>query len=113
MNLVSIAGSFGALVWIFQDGHLGIASRDRSIRPYLCCCSAAYLACRWTTSAPASRIKEAYDQSGDNTAAVVEGLDARQGSFTSAAAIMVTVFSAFALARVVAVRAVAWAWPSP
>ena len=26
MNLVSVTGSFGALVWIFQEGHLGIAA---------------------------------------------------------------------------------------
>ena len=26
MNLLSVAGSFGALVWVFQEGHLGIAA---------------------------------------------------------------------------------------
>src|SRR5581483_7214382 len=52
-----------------------------------------------------SRIQEEYRRSGDNTVAVGEGL-ARSGRLiTSAAAIMVAVFAAFALARVVLVKA--------
>jgi RND superfamily putative drug exporter len=53
-----------------------------------------------------SRIKESYEQSGDNTHAVAEGLEKTAGLITSAASIMVAVFAAFALARVVLVRAV-------
>jgi RND superfamily putative drug exporter len=53
-----------------------------------------------------SRMKEIYARTGDNTKAVAEGLERSAGLITSAAAIMVAVFSAFSLARVVLVQAV-------
>jgi RND superfamily putative drug exporter len=53
-----------------------------------------------------SRIKETYERTGDNTHAVAEGLEKTAGLITSAAAIMVVVFAAFALAKVVLIRAV-------
>ena len=43
--------------------------------------------------------KESYDESGDNDAAVSKGVRLTAGQITSAAAIMVGVFSTFALAR--------------
>jgi RND superfamily putative drug exporter len=52
-----------------------------------------------------SRIKETYERTGDNTLAVAEGLEKTAGLITSAAAIMVVVFAAFALAKVVLIRA--------
>jgi RND superfamily putative drug exporter len=53
-----------------------------------------------------SRIQEARARTGDDTEAVAEGLERSAGLITSAAAIMVTVFAAFALARVVVIQAV-------
>ena len=53
-----------------------------------------------------SRIKESWERTGDNTAAVAEGLEKTAGLITSAAAIMVVVFLAFALASVVILQAV-------
>jgi RND superfamily putative drug exporter len=53
-----------------------------------------------------SRIKEAYEASGDNVAAVARGLERSAGLITSAALIMVAVFGAFALGGVVLIRAV-------
>src|SRR5277367_6558364 len=53
-----------------------------------------------------ARIKETYDATGDNTHAVAEGLEKTAGLITSAAAIMVAVFGAFALAHVVLIQAV-------
>ncbi|RYZ59741.1 MAG: MMPL family transporter, partial [Proteobacteria bacterium] len=52
-----------------------------------------------------ARMKEVFDRTGDNTRAVAEGLESSAGLVTSAAAIMVSVFSAFALARVVVLQA--------
>jgi RND superfamily putative drug exporter len=52
-----------------------------------------------------SRMKEEYDKDGDNTRAVTEGLAQSGRLITSAAAIMVAVFAAFALASVVIVKA--------
>jgi RND superfamily putative drug exporter len=46
-----------------------------------------------------SRVKEAFDRSGDNDIATSEGLRETAGVITSAAAIMVVVFGAFAFAR--------------
>jgi RND superfamily putative drug exporter len=51
-----------------------------------------------------SRIKEAYDRSGRNTQATMEGLSATASVITSAAAIMIIVFGMFAFSRVIAVR---------
>ena len=53
-----------------------------------------------------SRMKEVFERTGDNTRAVAEGLEKTAGLITSAATIMVVVFSAFALAQVVVVRSV-------
>jgi RND superfamily putative drug exporter len=53
-----------------------------------------------------SRIKESWERTKDNTLAVGEGLEKTAGLITSAAAIMIVVFAAFALAKVVMIRAV-------
>src|SRR5262249_40458340 len=53
-----------------------------------------------------SRMKEAHERGADNALAVAEGLEKSAGLITSAAAIMVAVFSAFALARLVLLQAV-------
>jgi len=51
-----------------------------------------------------SRIKEEFDLSRDNDAAVIAGLSATGQTITRAAAIMILVFGAFAFARVMAVQ---------
>jgi RND superfamily putative drug exporter len=53
-----------------------------------------------------SRIKEVFDRTRDNDVATTEGLQATAGVITSAAAIMVIVFAAFAFARVLLAQAV-------
>jgi RND superfamily putative drug exporter len=107
MNLVSVAGSFGALVWVFQEGHLGIAD-PRPVEhalPVLLFCVLFGLSMDYEVLM-LSRIKESYERTHDNTLAVGEGLEKTAGLITSAAAIMVVVFAAFALAKVVLIRAV-------
>jgi len=107
MNFVSVAGSFGALVWIFQEGHLGIAE-PRPVEhalPVLLFCVLFGLSMDYEVLM-LSRIKESYDRTHDNTLAVAEGLEKTAGLITSAAAIMIVVFSAFALAKIVLLRAV-------
>jgi len=51
-----------------------------------------------------SRIKEAFDRSGRNSQATMEGLSTTASTITSAAAIMIIVFGAFSFARVLAVQ---------
>ncbi len=107
MNMLSIAGSFGALVWVFQDGHLFV-SEPRPVEPtlpVLLFCILFGLSMDYEVLM-LGRMKEAYEESGDNTQAVAKGLECTGGLITSAAAIMVAVFGAFALGRVVLIQAV-------
>jgi RND superfamily putative drug exporter len=107
MNVLSIAGSFGALVWIFQDGHLFV-HEPRPVEPslpILLFCIVFGLSMDYEVLM-LSRMKESWERTHDNTTAVAEGLEQTAGIITSAAAIMVTVFGAFALARVVLIKAV-------
>jgi uncharacterized membrane protein YdfJ with MMPL/SSD domain len=107
MNFVSISGSFGALVWIFQDGHLFVHDAhplDPSV-PVLLFCVLFGLSMDYEILM-LSRIQEAYRESGDNTRAVAEGLEKTAGIITSAAAIMVAVFISFSFAHVVVIQAV-------
>jgi RND superfamily putative drug exporter len=94
-------------VWVFQDGHLFVRE-PRPIEPtlpVLLFCILFGLSMDYEVLM-LSRIKESYERTGDNTHAVAEGLEKTAGLITSAAAIMVAVFGAFALASVVLIRAV-------
>jgi RND superfamily putative drug exporter len=108
-NLLSIAASFGALVWIFQEGHfaklLGFEPGPvEPTLPVLLFCVVFGLSMDYEVLL-LSRIREEYLATGDNARAVTEGL-ARSGRLiTSAAAIMVSVFAAFSLASVVMMKA--------
>jgi RND superfamily putative drug exporter len=107
MNFVSIAGSFGALVWVFQDGHLFVRE-PRPVEPsipILLFCVLFGLSMDYEVLM-LSRMKESWEETHDNTHAVADGLEKTAGLITSAAAIMVSVFGAFALARVVLIKAV-------
>ena len=108
MNLLSICASFGALVWIFEDGHLARLLRfepaplDAAV-PVLLFCAVFGLSMDYEVLM-LSRMREEYLRTGDNTWAVAEGLERTGRLVTSAAAIMVTVFGAFGLARVILVK---------
>jgi len=109
MNFLSIGASFGALVWIFQDGHLRTLLRfepgpiDPTL-PVLLFCSVFGLSMDYEVLM-LTRMHEEYERTGDNAAAVADGLERTGRLITSAAAIMVAVFGAFALATVVAMKA--------
>jgi len=109
MTLLSISASFGALVWIFQEGHLSnlldfeplgytIAGNPIIMFSVLFGLSMDYEVLLL------SRIQEAYRRTGDNTTAVAEGLARTAGVITGAALIMVTVFAAFALADTITIK---------
>jgi RND superfamily putative drug exporter len=107
MNFVSVAASFGAIVWVFQEGHLGMAEPrpiDHAL-PVILFCVLFGLSMDYEVLM-LSRIREVYGRTNDNTTAVAEGLEKTAGLITSAAAIMIVVFAAFALASVVLIRAV-------
>jgi RND superfamily putative drug exporter len=109
MNLLSIAASFGALVWIFEENHLSWLLRfepnplDVGV-PVLLFCAVFGLSMDYEVLM-LSRMREEYLRTGDNTWAVAEGLERTGRLVTSAAAIMVTVFAAFGVGRVILVQA--------
>jgi uncharacterized membrane protein YdfJ with MMPL/SSD domain len=110
MSLISVTASFGALVWIFQDGHLsGFFGVDPSGT------TAAWLpiimfAILFGLSMDyevllLSRIRERYLAHGENTRAVQEGIGITGGIITGAALIMVAVFGAFSLSSIIFLKA--------
>ncbi len=111
MTLLSISASFGAMVWIFQEGNLsgplGFTSPGFTIagNPIIMFSVLFGLSMDYEVLL-LSRVQEAYRRSGDNRAAVAEGLSKTAGVITGAAAIMVTVFAAFALADTITIKSI-------
>jgi RND superfamily putative drug exporter len=111
MTLLSITASFGALVFIFQEGHfadvLGFQSPGFTIagNPIIMFSILFGLSMDYEVLL-LSRIQEAYRRTGNNTASVAEGLSKTAGVITGAALIMVTVFSAFALAESITIKSI-------
>src|SRR5438067_2787202 len=110
MNILSIGASFGALVWIFQQGHLSsllnftAAPLDPSV-PVLLFCIVFGLSMDYEVLL-ISRIQEEYRRTRDTTRAVADGLERSGRLITGAAAIMVAVFLAFGLADVVLIKSI-------
>ena len=111
MTLLSITASFGALVWIFQEGNLsnvlGFTSPGFTVagNPIIMFSILFGLSMDYEVLL-LSRIQEAYRRTGDNTASVAEGLSRTAGVITGAALIMVVVFSAFALAESITIKSI-------
>jgi RND superfamily putative drug exporter len=109
-NLFSISASFGAMVWIFQQGHLSeqLGFTAQSIDPSLpvILFSIVFGISMDYEVLLISRIQEEYRRTGDNRAAVAMGLEKSGRLITGAAAIMVAVFLAFGLASVVIIKAI-------
>jgi RND superfamily putative drug exporter len=110
MNLLSISASFGALVWIFQDGHLsgllGFTPQaiDPSVPPILF--AIVFGLSMDYEVIMVSRIQEEYRRTHDNRSAVATGLERTGRLITSAALIMIIVFLAFGLAQAVVIKAI-------
>jgi len=110
LNFLSIGASFGALVFIFQQGHfsslLGFTpqSLDPSI-PVILFSIVFGLSMDYEVLL-VSRMHEEYVRLGDNTAAVASGLEKTGRLITGAAAVMFAVFMAFGLAEVVIIKAI-------
>ena len=111
MTLLSITASFGALVWIFQQGNLSNVLNFTPIGYTVAGNPIIMFAVLFGLSMDyevllLSRMQEAYRRTGDNRASVAEGLAQTAGVITGAAMIMVTVFAAFALADVLTIKAI-------
>jgi RND superfamily putative drug exporter len=110
LNLLSLSASFGALVWIFQEGHLsGVLDFEPTgytvvILPILMFCFMFGLSMDYEVIM-LSRIKEAWDATGDNDAAIRTGLRQSAGIVTSAASVMLVVFVAFGTSQLQIIKA--------
>ncbi len=110
LNMLSLTATFGATVWIFQDGHLsdllGFTPTGTIdvFTPILMFCIAFGLSMDYEVFL-LSRIKEEYDLEHDNEHAVAIGL-AKTGRIVTAAALLLTiVFAGIATSQVALLKA--------
>jgi trehalose monomycolate/heme transporter len=109
MNVLSLSASFGAIVWVFQDGHLSglldftATGTLEATQPILVLAIVFGLSMDYEVFLM-SRIKEQYDRTGDNTAAVATGLQRTGGIITSAAMLLVVVIGAFSLSGITFIK---------
>ncbi|MGX4692129.1 MMPL family transporter [Streptomyces sp. JNUCC 63] len=105
LNALSLTAMFGAVVWVFQDGHLsgllGFTSPGsiETTLPVLMFCVAFGLSMDYGVFL-LSRIKEEYDHTGDHHGAVRHGLQRTGGLITAAAVILAVVMVAIGASRV-------------
>ncbi len=110
MNTLSIVASFGALVWIFQDGNLSAVLGFQPLgfvettQPVILFCVLFGLSMDYEVFL-LSRMKEVWDRTGDNQEAVARGLERSGRIVTSAALIVVVVAGSFAFADIVLIKA--------
>lgn len=102
LNTLSLSATFGALVYVFQEGHLRrllgnfvVTGQIDFDLPVLMFCVAFGLSMDYEVFMLA-RIKEEYDRTGDNIAAAARGLQATGGLVTAAALLFAVVMAAFA-----------------
>lgn len=109
LNLLSLTATFGALVWVFQEGNLadrlGITATGQLdvFTPILMFCIAFGLSMDYEVFLLA-RIKEEYDLSGDNEQAVRAGIGHTGRIVTAAAVLLAIVFLAIATSGVAVVK---------
>jgi putative drug exporter of the RND superfamily len=111
VNVLSLTASFGAMVWVFQDGNLSgllgftpLGFVDATV-PILMFCTIFGVSMDYEVFL-LSRIREAYEYGESNTASVAKGLVATAGIITSAAAIIVVVTGAFAFTGITTTKAI-------
>src|SRR3954454_22611119 len=102
MNLLSIGAAYGVIVAIFQNGWFKDAIGIGKEGPIEAWVPMMLFAIVFGLSMDyegflLSRIKEEYDETGDNATAVAHGLAKTARLITAAAAIMICVFGSFAL----------------
>ncbi len=110
MNTLSIVASYGALVWIFQEGHLShllnfttLGFVEASL-PVIMFCVLFGLSMDYEVFL-LSRIREEWEKTGDNALSVATGLQRSGQIITSAALIVVVVTASFVTADVVIIKA--------
>lgn len=104
MNILSVSASFGVLVWVFQMGN-GSELLNFTPQPIDPTTPVMIFAILYGLSMDyevlmLSRIHEEWERTGDNNKAVAVGLQKSGRIITSAALVMITVFSAFGFSSV-------------
>jgi len=109
MNAASLTATFGAVVWIFQEGHLSgllhftpTGTIDPTM-PILMLAIIFGLSMDYEVFL-LSRIRERYDQTGDNTASVAVGLQRTGGLITSLALLLIIVVGAFSASGITFIK---------
>jgi trehalose monomycolate/heme transporter len=109
MNVLSLSATFGVVVWIFQEGHLSgllgftpTGTIDPSM-PILMLAIIFGLSMDYEVFL-LSRIRERYDLTGDNSAAVASGLQRTGGLITSLAFLLVIVVGAFSASGITFIK---------
>ncbi|PYE50189.1 MMPL family transporter [Paenibacillus barcinonensis] len=104
MNLLSLAASFGILVWVFNEGHLGMQPSAVAIMIPVFIAGLVFGISMDYGVFMLSRIQEVYRQTGESDLAVQQGLASTGRLITSAAGILLSVTVPFAFAEVEGVR---------
>jgi putative drug exporter of the RND superfamily len=105
LNVLSLTATFGAMVWIFQDGHLSglldftATGSLNAAMPILMFCVAFGLSMDYEVFL-LSRIKEEHDNGSDSVRSVAVGLERTGRIVTAAAVLIAVVMIAFATSRV-------------
>jgi RND superfamily putative drug exporter len=105
MNILSLSATFGVIVWVFQWGHLsGLLSFTATgtidpTMPILLLVIVFGLSMDYEVFL-LSRIRERYDETGDNADAVAVGLQRTGGLITSLALLLVIVVGLFSASGV-------------
>ena len=110
LNALSILASFGALVFVFQQGNferlLGFTAdgTTEATVPILVFSVVFGLSMDYEVFL-LSRVKEEYERTGDNTRAVAVGMERSGRIITSAAAILIVVSAGFATGDILIIKA--------
>jgi trehalose monomycolate/heme transporter len=108
-NLLSLAATFGVVVWIFQQGHLsGLLQFEPTgtldpTMPILMLAIIFGLSMDYEVFL-LSRIRERYDVTGDTPEAIASGLQRTGGVITSAALLLVIVVGAFSASGITFIK---------
>ncbi len=109
MNVVSLGASLGIVVWVFQDGHFqGLMGFDsvgaiESTIPMLVLAFGFGLSMDYEVFL-LSRIVELHERGADNDHAVISGLQRSGRIITSAAILVVIVFSGFVAGQLLVIK---------
>jgi RND superfamily putative drug exporter len=109
LNLLSLSATFGAMVWVFQDGNLSdtlsftATGAIDATTPILMFCVAFGLSMDYEVFL-LSRIKEEYDRTGDNELSVARGLERTGRIVTAAALLIAVVFISFATSDITFIK---------